>query len=581
MGRTLYAGTAHFTVAFDAVTCQLRWRYDIPYKYRAVGDNSRGAAYLDGKIFRGTTDGRLIAINAQTGELLWDKNPADPSKGETLVSAPIAWQGKVFIGIGISDFMLAGRLMAFDANTGDQLWRFETTLGNPSGGGFWSTYSLDPKTGEVFGPVANPYPDFNRDIVTDDMDFTKYTDSVISVDAGTGRLNWSYQVVPGDERDYDLAAAPTLYRTSKRRGGRNMVALAGKSGRVYGIDRDTRLLAFNTPATTLENDQEPLSGTYMHGCPGTNGGAQFNGAAYHPGLGALYVGMVDFCSWFIKGKNFGDPVFAGIGGFSTKDWASAAKLQAPRGWITAIDGKSGRVLWQWQAESQVQAGLVPTKSGLLFAGDTHGNLLVFNAKTGELLRSINTGGALNSGLISYQAGGQQYVAATVGGATQNPSTVAGPLKVAVYGLYGSSKPRVVTLDRLQPPPASFQTPAEAMYAANCGLCHDSGSAPPLMRQSQLADPELLKHFLKADLLVPMPHLYPGVLEDKDVEMIAQYLKKSVFKCGPAAELQSAPAAELRWNTGVEGRLCGFDVATLHQLPPEDESQSAALPRHHG
>jgi len=149
----------------------------------------------------------------------------------------------VFIGIGPSDYHLTGRLMAFDANTGNKLWSFDTTLGAPAGGGFWTTYSLDPKTGEMLAPVANPFPDFNRDVVTGDRDFTKYTDSVISVDANTGRLNWSYQVVPEDDHDYDLGTAPTLYRTSS---GRDLVALAGKNGRVDVIDRATQSLVFDT-----------------------------------------------------------------------------------------------------------------------------------------------------------------------------------------------------------------------------------------------------------------------------------------------------------------------------------------------
>jgi hypothetical protein len=136
-----------------------------------------------------------------------------------------------------------------------------------------------------------------------------------------------------------------------------------------------------------------------------------------------------------------------FGGAQVKDWASAAKLQAPRGWITAIDGKTGAVRWQYYAESQVQAGLVPTKSGLLFAGDTHGNLLVFDAKNGSLTRSPV----------------KQYVAAAVGGATENPSTVAGPLRVSVYGLHGGDKPKVVTLDRLQLP----QTTGRALFGAVC------------------------------------------------------------------------------------------------------------------
>jgi len=342
VGRTLYVDTTDSTAAFDAATCELRWRYPIVFGRNQVGNNNRGPAYLDGRIFRGTTDGRLIALDAKTGQLLWEAPAAEPGKGESFISAPIAWDGKVFIGIAISDLGIAGRLMAFAADTGNELWHFATTLGSPSGGGFWTTYSLDPNTGEVFGPVANPFPDFSRKPA--DRDLTKYTDSVISVDAGTGELKWSRQIVPRDDHDFDLSAAPTLYRTSNDAAGRNMVAVAGKSGRVYGIDRATQLVVFNTPATTLENDLEPLAREWTHVCPGVNGGAQFNGAAYHPGTGALYVGMVDFCSWFAKGKDFGDPFLGGVGGAQVKDWSTAAKLQAPRGWITAIDGKTGAVL---------------------------------------------------------------------------------------------------------------------------------------------------------------------------------------------------------------------------------------------
>jgi alcohol dehydrogenase (cytochrome c) len=559
VGRTLYVDTAHMTVAFDAATCDSLWRRVIPLKSFPIGDNNRGPAYFDGKIFRGTPDGRLIALDANDGHVIWaNKNAADPTKGETLVSAPIAWQGKVFIGIAIGDLGIAGRLMAFDAQSGNRLWSFDTTLGAPAGGGFWTTYSLDPVTNEVFGPVANPFPDFSRK--TGEGDSTKLTDSVISVDGSTGRLNWSHQVVPDDVHDFDLGAAPTLYRTPS---GRDMIALAGKSGHLYGIDRVSQSLAFDTPATTLENDQVPLTHKWMHVCPGQNGGAQFNGAAYDPQTAALYVGMVDFCAWYIQGKHFGDPHFGGTGGSVVKDWSSAAKLHAPTGWITAIDGKTGAVQWRYHAESQVQAGLVPTKSGLLFAGDTHGNLLIFNAKNGSLLKRIEAGGALNSGLISYSVGGVQYVAATVGGLTENPNPVAGPLRVVVYGLDANSKPKVVTLPRLEPPPGLGQTAGGALFAAACGQCHGAtgggGSAPPITRQSQLANPELLKQFL-ATVLTPMPHLYPSLLTDNEVGMLADFLRTDIFKCGPQ-EPQSCAAPPKPSSGGTEAWRAIFSVLT--------------------
>jgi len=175
--------------------------------------NHHGPGYLDGKIFRGTGDGQLIAYDANTGELLWDVDAADPTINESFTSAPIGWQGKVFIGIATSDLKIAGRLMAFDANTGAKLWSFQTTVAGPgqppptAGGGLWSTYSLDPNTGEVFAGIANPFPDFSR--ATDPQGSTSFTNSVVSIDAASGRLNWDYQAVPEDEHDWDLAVAPT------------------------------------------------------------------------------------------------------------------------------------------------------------------------------------------------------------------------------------------------------------------------------------------------------------------------------------------------------------------------------------
>jgi len=280
VGRTLYANTTRVTYAFDAATCDLRWRYMIDFKQTSATANNRGSGYFEGRIFRGTGDGRVIALDANTGRLLWDMQAANPAIGETFNSAPVAWQGKVFIGIAASDSGIAGRLMAFDADTGNQLWHFNTTLDSPSGGGLWTTYSLDPLTGEVFAPVANPYPDFNRDIVPDDKTFTIYTDSVISVDGATGKLNWHFQAVPHDEHDWDLGTAPTLYRTSA---GKTMLAITGKSGRVYGIDRAIQSLAFNTPATTVENDQEPLNDTWMHVCPASKAAPNSTGRPINRG----------------------------------------------------------------------------------------------------------------------------------------------------------------------------------------------------------------------------------------------------------------------------------------------------------
>ena len=148
------------------------------------------------------------------------------------------------------------------------------------------------------------------------------------------RLNWFYQGVPRDEHDWDLATAPTLYRTPAEK---DMLAIAGKSGRVYVIDRATQALAFNTPATTVAHDEEPLDQTWKLVYPSLQGGTLFNGTASHPGTGALYVGMSAHCTYYTKNAEIPPHGGAGVKDFSRQ----------PQGWITAIDGETGEVLWKY------------------------------------------------------------------------------------------------------------------------------------------------------------------------------------------------------------------------------------------
>jgi alcohol dehydrogenase (cytochrome c) len=555
VGGTLFVATNRQTVALDAATCAVRWRHVLDFNQAPYGSNSRGLGYMDGKVFRGTHDGRVIAFDAASGKVLWDVQAANPEQSENFSSAPIAWQGKVFIGIGVSEAGIAGRLMAIDATSGKEFWRFNTTFGFNAGGGLWSSYSLDPTTGEVFAGVSNPFPDWNRDVTPNDIAGAATTNSVISVDAATGRLNWHYQLVPHDEHDWDLASPPTLYRGAS---GRDLVAIAGKDGRVHGIDRTARAVVFNTPVETLENDSVPVDDTWKRVCPGVQGGAMYNGAAYHPGLRMLFVGVADHCTWYIKDKK------AEGGGNPIKDWPSAAKRQAPKGWIAALDGETGAIVWRYHTDSQALAGLVPTKSGLLFGGDSHGDLFVFNAKDGTVLRRIDAGGALNNGLISYSAGGAQYIAAAVGGSSENPSTVAGALRVVVYGLGGADPPTVVTLDRLAPAAAGGVSAGGMLYRQVCAQCHGNplvgGSGPPIARQSQLADPELLKRFLMS-VPPPMPHLYPDVMNDDDVRLLAETLRTDVFKCGSPDALQSCAAPRQPSSGGTKEWQAVYSVLT--------------------
>ena len=307
--RTLFVDTMRATYAIDATTCALRWRTVLKFSVPA-NINNRGPAYMDGTIFRGTVDGRVVALDAKTGNILWDQQYADPKKGESFVAAPIAWKGKVFIGIAISDLGIQGRMLALDAKTGKEIWHFYTVPpGNQDavqtwggemkrgvgGGGFWTSFSLDPATNELFIPVANPAPDFMVEIRPGE---NLYTDSVVSLNADTGKLNWYHQVTPKDDHDWDTSSPPTLYRSRR---GKDMLAIADKTGFVTGIDRKTKAVVFHTPGTTILNNG-PLPETPTLTCPGLGGGSQFYGSAYQPEIGALYVGMVDWCSYYARPK---------------------------------------------------------------------------------------------------------------------------------------------------------------------------------------------------------------------------------------------------------------------------------------
>jgi alcohol dehydrogenase (cytochrome c) len=561
VGRTIYTATLRATYAVDAATCEVRWRNVI--KLAGLANiSTRGPAYLDGAIFRGTADGRMIALDAKTGAVLWDQQLADPKQNESFVAAPIAWQGKVFMGIAISDLSIRGRLIALDAKTGKELWRFytvpEKSVGKTAGGGFWTTFSLNTTTGEVLSPSANPAPDYDLNVRPGG---SLYSNSVVAVDAATGKLKWYYQELPVDDHDWDLGSTPTLYRT---RTGKERIAVAGKDGWVISLDGASKEPVFKTPGTTIQtitlDGRLPETQTLV--CPGVGGGSEYNGAAYDPGTGALYTGEVDWCSFFQKPKpkparstsasTPAAPQAQSLLNYSYEEAVWADYTTPSKGQITAIDGENGRILWVYHTDAPMMAGLTPTKGGLVFGGDVRGNLYAFDAKSGAVLNHLDVGGALNNGLISYAVDGTQYVAAAVGGVTLLARGVGGALKVKVLGLQGSDTPKTTSFERLQTQQTGPAAAAE-LYARVCATCHGGDgkgrSFPAIRRMTPLGDPEVLKRYL-ANVPPPMPVLYPGLLTDDEVTQIAGFLKAKILDpSGTATGLFGAKSGgSLEWKT---------------------------------
>ncbi len=527
-GDTIYTGTPRETVALDATTCALRWKFEYRAEEENCGGSSRGVALLDNRLFRGTCDGRLIALDALTGRLLWKSVLAVPQLGENTSAAPLAWQGVVYMGIGGSELGVRGRVLALDAATGKELWRFNTVpMGSETGaetwkkpgtaktggGGVWGAMSLDVTTGELFVPVGNPWPDIDKAYRPGD---NLFTNSIVVLDARTGALKWWHQVSPGDWMDLDLVAAPVLYRTN---GAHDYMAIGGKDGYVTVVDRDTHKRVFRTPVTTVEQIHKEPSASGSRLCPGYAGGVEWNGPALDRLNNNLIVGAVDICFIVKLGETKYSPGAASFGGTVEPDGPAT-------GWITALDRDTGAVRWKYHADKPVVAGITPTAGGVTFAGDLGGNFLVFDSRTGAIVHKAQAGGAMAGGVVTYEVGGRQYVAFAAGNISRN-----------AFGDIGMPSVVIMALDPATPATSLNVTGARAaggsgarLYGQVCQSCHGADG-------NMLADHKLQNLQARRDLAAtiayiknpkaPMPKLFPDLLDEKSVIDVATWVHEEL------------------------------------------------------
>lgn len=414
----MYVTTSHDTIAIDAATCAEKWRHKFVSATLDVWPVNRGAAFANGKLFRGLPTGDFLALDAATGKQLWIDQVGIAARGEYISAAPVAWNGLVFTGVAASDFGVRGRVLALDQNTGREVWRFNTipmddelgadTWKNPNtaltgGGGIWTTMTLDVSTGELFVPVGNPAPTLAADYRPGD---NLFTNSVLSLDARTGRLRWYLQQKRNDSTDHDLGAAPVVFRDPNVR---DILVYVGKDGQLTAIDRSTKGKMYSVAVTTTDGLEKTVDEIGVHVCPGIMGGVEWNGPSYDPEKNAIFVGAVDWCTTFKKGKpKYVQGQFFFGGEFTMDDPKSAA------GWITAVDATTGAIKWKYKTGKPVVAGITPTAGGLVFAGDTSGKFFALDKETGKPLYNLSTPGMLAGGIITYTVKGRQYVAVSSG-----------------------------------------------------------------------------------------------------------------------------------------------------------------------
>jgi alcohol dehydrogenase (cytochrome c) len=461
--------TALDIFAIDPATCRENWHTHEDYKSVTPLLVNRGAAYLDGRLFRGTLDGRVLAYDFKTGKRLWATAIADPGKIELVDAAPIAWNGLVFIGVAMGDTKgVKGRVYALAADDGHIVWETYMVPKVPSdltrgpqglmpaaaittwqntpdvpinGGGSWTSYTLDPVTSRLYVPVGNPSPDFVESVREgDDL----FTGSVVTLDAKTGNYISHFQIAPRDWHDWDASNAPALITT---RGGRQLLSFAPKNGYLYGVDLPTNQLLYRNPVTRIENAEAPLSTdkeTYF--CPGAVGGGEWNGVAYDPQTNLVLTGEDEWCTAVrlktaaqVKAIANGTPWM----GAATANPLDIMGKQDPHsawaGWLYATDADSGEWKWRLKSSYPILSGVTPTGGGLVFFGDMGGNLYAVDASNGQRLWGQKLPGAIGGGVITYTVNGSQKVAVAAGLNSILWPTEQATSKMVVLGLSDASQ----------------------------------------------------------------------------------------------------------------------------------------------
>lgn len=412
----IYVTTQYSTYALDAQTCHQKWSYTYSPKGEEPFNTNRGIAIAGGRVFRGTSDAHLIALDAKTGDLLWNIRPVDSSQGYFLSSAPIVWHDMVFTGTAGADWGANAHMFAFNVEDGSKSWEFDEvkkdTFGSAEaaaigGGSNWTSYSLDPKTGLIYIPVGNPSPDFAAGYRPGK---NLYTDSVIVLDAKTGKLDHYYQQIPNDPLDRDTAAPPMLFNLKNHDGKSTLyAALANKAGHMFVYDEATRKQVYKVETTTLKNATAAPTKDGVHVCPGIDGGVEWYGPAYDPNQKSIYVGSVDWCTTYTLGEVRYTPGQFFFGGTYSMD-----PVKKAQGWIRAYDAADGSTEWKYQSDLPVIAGITPTAGGVLLTGELNGDFSVLDSKTGKKLYHYYTGGPIAAGVSTYEMDGQQYVAVASG-----------------------------------------------------------------------------------------------------------------------------------------------------------------------
>jgi PQQ-dependent dehydrogenase (methanol/ethanol family) len=438
---TMYtSGPPGQVFALDAKTGLQIWKYERRQKvvnpYQTNPFN-RGVAVMGNRVFFGTLDAAVVALDARTGRVLWETQVADTMQGYTITGAPLAIQGKVIVGIAGGEFGVRGFLDAYDAATGKRLWRFYTIpspgeFGNDTwngeswkrgSGATWLTGSYDPDLNLLYWGVGNPGPNMNGDVRQGNNLFTC---SVVALDLETGTLKWYYQFTPGDTHDWDANESLVLADRVIDEKKRKLIMQADRNGMFYVLDRTDGKFLFAKPYVKqtwnrgFQADGRPilepgwqasLKGTVVF--PTGVGGSNWQSPSYDPERSRLYVVARDHGQGYRSAPVVYEEGRQYIGGvpFPAGDAAGGAS----KNFVLAIDTTTGEVKWRYPiVRGSFGAGVLSTGGGIVFAGTATGDLVALDSVSGKPLWFFQTGGTIASSPISYSVDGKQFVVIAAG-----------------------------------------------------------------------------------------------------------------------------------------------------------------------
>jgi len=462
----MYIATAeNDVIALDAKTGEKIWEYrpNIEEKLDTVccGWTTRGVTVGEGMVFAGLLDARLVALDQKTGKVVWETEVADWEEGYTITSAPLYYNGKVYTGVSGGEYGIRGRLMAYDAEFGHEVWRFYT-IPTPyevhgdtwpddenknwlhGGAPVWNTPAVDPELGTIYFVTGNTAPDLDGSLREGD---NLYANSIVALNAETGDYVWHFQQVHHDIWDMDPTNPVILFDVEMNGEMRKALGEAGKTGWIYFLDRVTgeplvgieekpvpQLEEQKTSPTqpipkgdpfvpqsvTEEDVERDLSDDFEGKIgsiytpfwdepvtlkPSAQGGANWPPSAYSPETEYFYVLGSDN---YIALSRMDEEAYE-EGGTWIGSIFSPISNAPQRGTITAMDVKTNTIAWQVKLDSNPYSGVLATAGDLIFVGHNDGRLIAYNAKTGDEVWSFATDAGANAPSITYEIDGEQYI----------------------------------------------------------------------------------------------------------------------------------------------------------------------------